>query len=117
VNALEHIRNTRPNHDELRWRCLRVILHLPKYTVEQLPDRWQVSTLGLLDEGLGNGAKVVLADGLKQRLSQTRNALHARFAAEGALCRGFFMVSCIVPSSPRRVSQKTVQRTEGKGSR
>jgi hypothetical protein len=27
------------------------------------------------------------------------------------LCRGFFMVSCIVPSSPRWVSQETVQRT------
>ena len=27
------------------------------------------------------------------------------------LCRGFFMVSCNVPSSPRRVSQETVQRT------
>ena len=34
----------------------------------------------------------------------------ARFAAEGVLCRGFFMVSCIVPSSPKRVSQETVQR-------
>jgi hypothetical protein len=31
----------------------------------------------------------------------------------GVLCRGFFMVSCIVPSSPRRVSQETVQRTSG----
>ena len=40
-------------------------------------------------------------------------ALRARFAAEGVLCRGFFMVSCIVPSSPRRVSQETVQRTTG----
>jgi hypothetical protein len=38
-------------------------------------------------------------------------ALRARFADEGVLCRGFFMVSCIVPSSPKRVSQETVQRT------
>ena len=37
--------------------------------------------------------------------------LRARFAAEGVVCRGFFMVSCIVPSSPKRVSQETVQRT------
>ena len=35
----------------------------------------------------------------------------ARFAAKGVLCRGLFMVSCIVPSSPRRVSQETAQRT------
>jgi len=38
-------------------------------------------------------------------------ALRARFAAEGVLCRGFFMVLCIVPSSPKRVSQEIVQRT------
>ncbi len=31
-------------------------------------------------------------------------------AAEGALCRRFFMVSCIAPSSPKSVSQETVQR-------
>jgi hypothetical protein len=31
--------------------------------------------------------------------------------SDGLLSRGFFMVSCIVPSSPKRVSQKTVQRT------
>ena len=46
---------------------------------------------------------------LQRHLDQHR----ARFAAEGVLCRGFFMVSCIVPSSPRRVSQETVQRTTG----
>ena len=40
-------------------------------------------------------------------------ALRAHFAAEGLSCRGFFMVSCIVPSSLRRVSQETVQRTSG----
>jgi hypothetical protein len=39
-------------------------------------------------------------------------ALRARFADEGDLCRGFFMVSYIVPSSPRWVSQETVQRTK-----
>ena len=38
-------------------------------------------------------------------------AERAHFVAEGVLCRGFFMVSCIVPSSPRWVSQETVQRT------
>jgi hypothetical protein len=43
--------------------------------------------------------------------SSAPRALHARFADEGALCRGFFMMSCIVPSSPKRVSQETVQRT------
>jgi hypothetical protein len=32
------------------------------------------------------------------------------------LCRGFFMVSCIVPSSPKRVSQETVQRTTTRSS-
>jgi len=37
--------------------------------------------------------------------------LRSRSAAEGALCRGIFMVSCIVPLSPRRVSQEIVQRT------
>jgi hypothetical protein len=35
-------------------------------------------------------------------------ALRARFAHEGVLCRGFFMVSCIVPSRPKRISQDTV---------
>jgi hypothetical protein len=38
-------------------------------------------------------------------------ALRARFAAEGVLCRGFYIVSRIVPLSPRWVSQETVQRT------
>jgi hypothetical protein len=37
-------------------------------------------------------------------------ALRARFAAEGVLCRGLFMVSCIVASFPKPVSQETVQR-------
>jgi hypothetical protein len=37
----------------------------------------------------------------------------AALAAEGALCRGFFMVSRVVPSSPDGVSQETVQRTTG----
>ena len=35
----------------------------------------------------------------------------AELAAERVLCRGFFMVSCIEPSSPRQVSQEPVQRT------
>jgi hypothetical protein len=38
----------------------------------------------------------------------------ARFADEGVLCRGFFMVSCIVPSSPNGCLRKlcsAVQRT------
>ena len=38
-------------------------------------------------------------------------SLRARFADEDVLCCGFFMVSCIVPSRPRGVSQETVQRT------
>jgi hypothetical protein len=35
----------------------------------------------------------------------------ACFAAEGFLFRGFFMVSCVVPWSPRPVSRETVPRT------
>jgi hypothetical protein len=35
----------------------------------------------------------------------------ASFFDEFTFFRGFFMVSCIVPSSPRWVSQETVQRT------
>ncbi len=57
------------------------------------------------------------ADGpasLSQRSpSSAPPALRAHFAAEGLSCRGFFMVSCIVPSRLRRVSQETVQRTSG----
>ncbi len=57
------------------------------------------------------------ADGpasLSQRSpSSAPPALRAHFAAEGLPCRGFFMVSCIVPSRLRRVSQETVQRTSG----
>jgi hypothetical protein len=34
----------------------------------------------------------------------------ARFLPAEVLCRGSIMVSCLVPSSPRRVSQGTVQR-------
>jgi hypothetical protein len=37
----------------------------------------------------------------------------ACFADEGVLCRGLLMVSCLVPSSPKLVSEETVQRTRG----
>ena len=37
--------------------------------------------------------------------------LRSRCAAEGVLCRSFFMVPCIVASFPQSVSQETVQRT------
>jgi hypothetical protein len=46
-------------------------------------------------------------------LSSAALVLCARFAGEGVLCRGYFLVSCIVRSSSKRVSQETVQRTTG----
>jgi len=52
-------------------------------------------------------------DGIMARAVDRGLALRARCAAEGALCRGFLMVPCIVSSVPKSVSQETVQRTKG----